>query len=1027
MLEFIRRNAFMLLGLVAALFIGGLLTIPGLPVEPVPDISPQQVMVSVTAPGLATEEVERLITFPLESSLTGIPGVVDLRSISRTGVSAVYLQFGDSTDIEIDRSRVSQRLLLARDAISVPGISIAMGPLATGMGEIMQIQIKGDGYSLMDLNRIMTWTVVPQLRLVPGVVDVNVNGGAEETFQLTLDPSRMIAFGVSVRDIMQAIDSNNASAGGGWIAHQDEQQVIVARARVGGLAALGAIPVKMGRAGHVIRVRDMGVVETGARTRLGAVTRDGQGEIVNGVVLMQNGASSNATLAAINEALPGIRKSLPAGVTLDPFYTRATLTSETIGTVKENLALGAGLVVVVLVLVLGDWRAAIVIASVIPAALVFAMAGMRWFGVSANLLSLGAIDFGMIVDSSLVVVEHLLATSDKASDRRTFRDLARSALAVVIRPVSFAILIIILVYLPILTLEGIEGKMFRPMAQTVIMALVASLLYCIVCVPTVAALVMRFGGEDRETRFLRFIRRYYEPALAWSEHHGRLLIAITAGAFMIAVFLATRLGGEFVPQLDEGALLVTSMRLPSASLDTVVRGVTEQERILKSFPDVATVVSNTGTSAIPTDPMGTGETDTFIFLKPRGQWKTARTEAGIVEKMSEALAERLPDADYSWTQPIQMRMDDLLSGVRTQLAISIYGDDLETLSGLADETVAAVNSVRGAADVTSAGEGTVPYMHVDVDRDAAARLGVAVPDILQTIEAVGGRIGTTVTLDEAIIPTQVRFVHDAVRSADRIGRLQVRRADGNGWVLLGDVAHISILNGTSRIDRDSLRRRVIVQANVRGRDVASFVSEARKAVTDKVHLPPGYRMAWSGQFRNLESAMHRLGVVLPIVLALIFGLLVAALSSFGMAALVFVNLPVAATGGIVALVLRGMPFSIAAGIGFIALFGVAILNGVVLMSQIANYRQEGMDAAKAAFEAARVRLRPVIATASVASLGFFPMAFSGSAGAEVERPLATVVIGGLMSSTLLTLLVLPSLYALAFGRGTRRSSDAVQS
>ncbi|WP_408744416.1 efflux RND transporter permease subunit [Acetobacter cerevisiae] len=812
-----------------------------------------------------------------------------------------------------------------------------------------------------------------------------------------------------------------------WFAHQDEQQVIVARARVGSLAALGAIPVKMGQAGHVIRVRDMGVVETGARTRLGAVTRDGQGEIVNGVVLMQNGASSNATLAAINEALPGIRKSLPAGVTLDPFYTRATLTSETIGTVKENLTLGAGLVVVVLILVLGDWRAAIVIASVIPAALVFAMAGMRWFGASANLLSLGAIDFGMIVDSSLVVVEHLLTTSDKARDRRTFRDLTRSALASVIRPVSFAILIIILVYLPILTLEGIEGKMFRPMAQTVILALVASLLYCIVCVPTLAALVMRFGGADRETRFLRFIRRYYEPALAWSEHHGCLLIAITVGAFMIAFFLASRLGGEFVPQLDEGALLVTSMRLPSASLDTVVRGVTEQERILKNFPDVATVVSNTGTSAIPTDPMGTGETDTFIFLKPRGQWTTAHTDAGLVEKMSAALAARLPDADYSWTQPIQMRMDDLLSGVRTQLAISIYGDDLETLSSLADETVAAVNSVRGTADVTSAGEGTVPYMHVDVDRDAAARLGVAVPDILQTIEAVRGRIGTTVTLDEAIIPTQVRFVHDAVRSADRIGRLQVRRADGNGWVLLGDVAHISILNGTSRIDRDSLRRRVIVQANVRGRDVASFVSEARKVVTSKVHLPPGYRMAWSGQFRNLESAMHRLGVVLPIVLALIFGLLVAAPSSFGMAALVFVNLPVAATGGIVALVLRGMPFSIAAGIGFIALFGVAILNGVVLMSQIGIYRQEGMIAAKAAFEAARVRLRPVIATASVASLGFFPMAFSGSAGAEVERPLATVVIGGLVSSTLLTLLVLPSLYALAFGRAARRSDDKVQS
>ncbi|GBR01115.1 efflux RND transporter permease subunit [Acetobacter oeni] len=1016
-----RKNAFLLLGLVAALLAAGLMTVPGLPVEPVPDISPQQVMVSATAPGLATGEVEKLITFPLESGLTGIPDVTDLRSVSRTGVSAVYLQFADSTDIDLDRARVSERLQLVRDTISVPGISISMGPLATGMGEIMQIQIRGAGYSLTDLNRIMTWTVVPQLKLVPGVVDVNVNGGAQETFQLTLNPSRMIGFGVSLRDIEQAIDTNNASTGGGWIAHHDEQQVIVARARITSLESFGAIPVRTGQNGHVIRVRDMGAVSIGERTRLGAVTRDGQGEIVNGVVLMQNGVSSNATLAAISAALPAIRQSLPAGVVLDPFYTRATLTSETIGTVKENLALGAVLVILVLVVVLGDWRAAMVIASVIPAALIFAMAGMRWFGVSANLLSLGAIDFGMIVDSSLVVVEHLLATRTEAHNRQSFTDLAQDALFSVIRPVSFAILIIIIVYLPILTLQGIEGKMFRPMAQTVIMALAASLLYCVVCVPTLAALVMRFGRPDRETRFIGFVRRRYEPALTWSRHHVRLLVAITAGTFAVAVFLATRLGGEFVPQLEEGSLLVTSLRLPGASLDTVVRGVTEQERILKSFPDVATVVSNTGTSAIPTDPMGTAETDTFVFLRPRAEWTTASTQAGLVKKMSAALEDHLPDASYSWTQPIQMRMDDLLSGVRTQLAISIRGDDLAALSRLADQTVAVVSGVPGAADVTSASEGTVPYMHIDVDRDAAARLGVTVSDILQTVEATGGHIGTSVTLDEAIIPTQVRFARDAVKSVDRISRLQVRNVSGTGWVLLGDVTRIRLVDGPSRIDRDGLRRRIIVQANVRGRDVASFVAAARKAVGRKVFLPPGYTMVWAGQFRNLESASHRLALVLPVALALIFCLLVAALSSVGAAVLVFVNLPVAATGGVVALVLRGMPFSIAAGIGFIALFGVAILNGVVLISQIQVFRAEGMDAAAAAFAAARARLRPVIATASVASLGFFPMAFSGSAGAEVERPLATVVIGGLVSSTLLTLLVLPSLYARIAGRA---SSDA---
>lgn len=1016
MSDFLKNNSFIILGIIFTLFIGALLTIPGLPVEPVPDISPKQVMVSATAPGLATEEIERLITFPLETTLTGIPGVVDIRSVSRTGVSAVYLQFADSTDINLDRTRVSERLLEARDLISIHGVSLTMGPLATGMGEIMQIQIKGDGYSLIELNRIMTWSVVPQLKLVPGVVDVNVNGGGEETFQLTLDPSRMVGFGVSISEILQAIDTNNASSGGGWITHHDEQQVIVARARITGLDSLKAVPVKTGPNGHVVRLGDIGRVEINERTSLGAVTRDGRGQIVNGVVLLESGASSNATLAAIHAALPGIRQSLPPGITLDPFYTRATLTSETIGTVKENLLIGAILVFVVLVVVIGDWRAALVIASVIPVSLAFAMAGMRWFGISANLLSLGAIDFGMIVDCSLVVVENLLTRREKARNRDSFRDLAYQSLASVIRPISFSITVIILVYLPILTLENIEGKMFRPMAETIIIALISSLIYCIICIPAIASLIIKFGYKEKETFFILFIRRLYEPVLSWSEKNGRILLSVTVSIFIVSVFLATRLGGEFVPQLDEGALLVTSVRLPSASLDTVIKGVTEQERLIKTFPEVETIVSNTGTSAIPTDPMGTSETDSFIFLKPRKKWTTAQSEAGLVEKMNKLLTRRLPDADYSWTQPIQMRMDDLLSGVRTQLAISIYGDDLQVLSHLAAQTVDTVKTVSGAADVTSASESATPYIHIDVNRNAAARLGVAVTDILQTIETIGGHIGTSVTLDEAIIPIQVRFRRDAVRSVEKISALLVERADKKGWVQLGEVTDISVINGTTRIDRDRLKRRIIVQANVRGRDIASFVSAARKIVNEHVRLPPGYQMVWSGQFKNLQSAMHRLTIVLPIALCLIFGLLMAALSSARMALLVFFNLPIAATGGIIALVLRHMPFSIAAGIGFIALFGVAILNGVVLMSQIKNCRIAGMTVAKAAYEAARIRFRPVIATASVASLGFFPMAFSGSSGAEVERPLATVVIGGLTSSTLLTLLVLPSLYVMVFGK-----------
>lgn len=1015
MLALLQKNRFLVLGLILALLTAGGAIVPGLPVEPVPDISPQQVMVSVSAPGLATQEVESLITLPLEAALTGIPGTEDLRSVSRTGVSAVYLQFSDDTDIDVDRTRVSERLPAARASITVPNITVTMGPRATGMGEIMQLQVRGADYSLMDLNRLMTWTVSPMLKLVPGVADVNVNGGAEKTYQVALEPARLRAFDVTVGDVDRAIEDNNAASGGGWIEHQAEQQVVVGRALVGGLSAFGAIPVKLGRNGQVVRVRDLGPVSEAPRTRLGAVTRDGRGEIVNGVVLMQVGASSNATLAAIRRALPGIQQSLPAGVTLDPLYSRATLTGETVGTIKENLGIGAALVLAVLILVLGDWRAALAITTVIPVSLIAAMAGMRLFGVSANLLSLGAIDFGMIVDSSLVIVEHLMTERAQKRDPRALPDLAIETVRLVARPVSFAIVVIIMVYLPILTLQGVEGKMFRPMAQTVIMALVASLVYGFIGVPVLAALLLRRSPVDRETRGIAFLRRHYERVLVWSETRSAILGTIMLVTVALASFLAARLGGEFVPQLDEGSLVVTSVRLPGASLATVLKDVTEEERLLRRFPEVATVVSNTGTAAIPTDPMGTYETDSFIFLKPRSEWRTAKTQAALVEKIDTVFTQQLPDAEYSWSQPIQMRMDDLLSGVRTQLAVSIYGDDLNQLNALAARTATVLGGIRGAADVQVQGDGAIPFLHVDVNRDAAARLDVSVPDILAEVEAIGGHIGKPVTIDNAIIPTQVRLNPADVGSAERIGHLQIRRMDGSGWVLLDEVANLSVVDGPPRIDRDALHRRIIVQANVRGRDVSSFVAAAQRTVVRQVHLPQGYRMVWAGQFRNLQSAMARLTVVVPIALALIFGLLVMALGSPGAAALVFVNLPAAATGGIFMLVVRGLPFSIAAGIGFIALFGVAILNGVVLLSQIRLFRTQGMPPREAAFAAARARFRPVLATASVATLGFFPMAFSASAGAEVERPLASVVIGGLVSSTLLTLLLLPTFYARLFG------------
>ncbi|RBM05906.1 efflux RND transporter permease subunit [Novacetimonas cocois] len=1009
-LEALLRARVLVLGGLGLLLAAGIMVVLGLPVEAVPDISPKQVLVSVVAPGLATEEVEKLITFPVEASMTGIPGMTDLRSVSRGGVSVVYVQFADDTDINLDRTRVNERIQQARASISVPGITVGMGPLATGMGEIMQFQIRGAGRSLMELNRIMNWTVVPQMRLVPGVVDVNVNGGAEETYEVTLEQARLIAASLSVGEVYRAVDANNAASGGGWITHHAEQQSVVGRGLVGSLADFGNIAVRTNADGSVVRLRDLGRIATGARTRLGAVTRDGRGEIVIGVVMMQSGASSDATLAAINRALPGIRQALPAGVTLEPYYTRATLTGQTIATVRDNLLMGAVLVAGVLVVVIGSWQAALVIASVIPVALVCAMAGMRQFGISANLLSLGAIDFGMIVDGSLVVIEHVLSRRGEEPEAE-FIPLVISSVQQVMRPVGFAILVIIMVYLPILTLQGIEGHMFRPMAQTVIMALLASLAYCFVCVPVLAALALGRVRPVGDTRLIAFLRRPYARMVTWGEGHPRILFGGTLAVLVVSAGLATRLGGEFIPQLDEGALTVTTTRLPSASLDTVLASVTRQEQILRRFPEVRSVVSNTGTSAIPTDPMGVNETDSFIFLNPPSTWKTARTQAGLVAAMDDTLRRELPDALYSWSQPVQMRMDDLLSGVRTQIAVSIFGDDLSTLADLGDRVVAAISAVRGAADVAAAGDGTVPLIVADIDRTQAASRDVAVQDILDTVEAVGGHIGRPVIVGNAIIGTQVRLDPRNVASAAAIGNLQVRRMDGQGSVMLSQVAHVHEVDGPPRISRDGVRRRMVVQANVRGRDLASFVAEAQARVAHDVRLPSGYTTQWDGQFRNLQSAMRRLEIVLPVALGLIFVLLVVAFGAVRPALLVFVNLPVAATGGVMALTARGMPFSISAGIGFIALFGVAILNGVVLVSEIAALRARGMAVAQAAFVAAKSRFRPVMATALVASLGFFPMAFSQSAGAEVERPLASVVIGGLVTSTLLTLLVLPTLYA----------------
>ena len=1008
----------------ALLAVGGVLDILSLPVEPVPDISPREVLVTIVAPGLAPQTVEKLVTFPVESEMTGLPQMTDLRSISRFGVSVVYVEFTDGTDINLDRTLVSERLAIARQKITAVRVVPTIGPLSTGLGEIMQFQLAGPpGYSLTALNTLMTWQVAPMLKQVPGVADLNINGGGTETFAVELDDAALARYGISPGEVFSAVDTNNAAAGGAWMEHNQEQQVIVGQGLVTSLTDLGNIVLRTGSDGTPIDVKDVAQVARAPLVRLGAVTRDGGGEIVNAVVLMLEGQNSGATVRAVDAELPVIEKTLPRGVTIRPFYRRSDLTAGTIATVRDNLLLGAVLVTMVLLVVLGDWRAALVVTSVIPLSLIVAMVGMHHLGISANLMSLGAIDFGMIVDGSVVMVENTLRRRAGRENEPRSRTIGAAAEEVA-RPIAFAVAIIVIVYLPVLSLQSIEGKMFKPMAETVILALLASLLLALTWIPAIASVVLRRGRSSGDAWLVRRVRRVYRPALEWCEGNRAIVVGVAATVFAASVYIASGFGGEFIPQLKEGSLVVTSIRLPSAALPTSIADTTTIERVLKRFPEVETVVSNTGTAAIPTDPMGVNQTDSFVMLKPPGRWKTAHSQDGLVAAYGRALQAAVPDSMFTWSQPVQMRMEDLLEGVKTDVGISVYGEDLSVLQSLAGRISSVVSRVPGAADTAPEEVAGLTFLHIDVDRAAAARRGINARDVLDVVSAIGGHVGSTVVVGDAQLSIQVRYQASDRGSIERIRGLRVQRPGAGGSVPLSEVARVTLDEGPSQVSRDHVQRRAVVDTNVRGRDTTSFVRAAEAAVARQVHLPEGYRIEWSGQYQHLAEATGRLSLVVPIALVLIFVMLYATFGEARLAGLIFLNLPIAATGGIFALAARGLPFSVSAGIGFIALCGVAVLNGIVLVSTIVRLRGEGQGALEAAQQAAQTRLRPVLTTALVASIGFIPMAVSTSAGAEVERPLATVVIGGLVTSTLLTLLVLPALYPWFVGEASERRREA---
>jgi cobalt-zinc-cadmium resistance protein CzcA len=912
-----------------------------------------------------------------------------------------------------------ERLPEAREMIPTGFGTPDMGPITTGLGEIYQFEVRGKGYSPMQLRSILDWDIAYKLKSVPGVVEVNSYGGELKTLTLQLSPAKLVSYGLSIGQVFHAIEQNNANTGGGYIERAGDQYLISGEGLISDANGLGNVIVATRGDGTPIRVRDLGEVTFAPMVRLGATTRDGRGEVVTGVAMMLIGENSRRVAQQVRLKIADIQKSLPPGVTIDSYYSRTQLVDKTIHTVSKNLLEGAILVIAVLLLTLGNVRGGLIVASAIPLSMLVAFTGMVFAGVSGNLMSLGAIDFGLIVDGSVVMIEniirHVAERAGSTGERSQLSDddmksVVREAGHEVVRPIFFGVGIIIIVYLPILTLTDVEGKMFRPMALTVVFALLGALLLALTLMPVLASLFLRRGVSERQTWLIQRAHTLYRPLLVHAMDRPLATAGIAAGLFALSLCIAPFLGAEFIPRLDEGSVVVTAWRLPGVSLEESIHNTTMIERVLKRFPEVASVVSRSGTGEIPNDPMGVEQSDIYVFLKPRREWKTASSHGEMVEAFSAALEKSVPGVKFSYTQPIEMRMQELMSGTRSDVAIAIYGDDLETLKRLGDEVANVVGDVPGAADTKAEQIAGTWYLRVAVDRDAISRYGINAADVLDTVRALAGKTVGTFFEGSRRFAIQVRFQPADRLNAEEIGELRISDGHG-GFIPLKQLAKITIEQGPAQISRQNLHRRLMVETNVRGRDLGGFVADAQRAVEQSIKLPPGYWIEWGGQFENLQRAEARLRLMVPVALFLIFVVLYSTYGAATPALLIFLNVPLAATGGIFALALRAMPFSISAGVGFIALFGVAVLNGVVLMSYVFQMREKGFAPGEAARNGAEIRLRPVLMTALVAGLGFLPMAISTSAGAEVQRPLATVVIGGLITSTALTLLVLPALYS----------------
>ncbi|MFP4663504.1 MAG: efflux RND transporter permease subunit [Bacteroidales bacterium] len=1012
LIEFSVKQKFIALSLVVLMAVGGYFALRSIPINSQPDVTPVQVLVITKAGRYSPFDVEKLVSYPIENAMNGLPDVKEVRSISQFGLSAVTIEFDENTDIYFARQLVSQRVQSVADELPQGVSAPQLGPVSTAMGEIYQYEVKGSGHSLTELRTIHDWLIIPQLKTVRGVTEINSFGGYVKQYDIIIQPGKLRQFNIGLSTVFQAVENNNSVAGGNFLEHNREQYIIRGVGQIESMEDIRRIIVKNVE-GKPVYIDDIATVEQGRQIRQGAVTRDGKGEVVTGIVMMLRGGNGRKVISDIEDRIEDVNESLPAGVKIEKFYDQSDLISRTTNTLSKNLIEGGLLVIVILLALLGDLRGALIVALVIPLSMLFAFIGMRELGLAANLMSLGAIDFGMVVDGSVVMVENIIHRS------RNNKSLSRDQMIIkaarqVARPIFFGVLIIMVVYIPVMTFSGMEGILYRPMALTVSMAVFGSLLLALIFVPAMMSLTYRKPRKGkkpkRENRIIAWLKPRYRNFLNITLKYKWRTIGVALLVFAVSMFLMTRLGTEFLPELDEGAILIEEVRMPSVTLEESVEKANElSAKLMKNIPEIKTIVPKTGRSDLANDWMGVHQTDIWVILEPEKKWRDGIEKEDIIARIEPYLAGE-PGLSYNFTQPIAMRVDELTSGVKSDLAVVIYGEDLDTLKAVGDRIAAQLGDIEGTDNFYVDQPVGQPYLTLEADREAIAAFGLNVGDVQNVIE--GGIGGTTVSnmfKGQRRFDIQVRYPEDLRDDFTRIREIPVQLPNG-GFVPLERVAKITAQEGPREIQRENGWRRMIVGINIRDIDMGSYVDQLKVVIKSDVNVPAGYFVNYGGSFENQQRAMQHLMIVVPLVLFLIIGLLYLNFGRMRYALLVFLNLPLALSGGVFLLFIRGMYLSVSASIGFIALFGVAVLNGIVLISHLNELRSQGEGLREAVIDGAADRLRPVLMTALVASLGFVPMAFNTGPGSEVQSPLATVVIGGLVTSTLLTLLVLPTVY-----------------